>query len=137
MEIMLVKQLNGSLISAYNTDSDKIKKLKPGEFYKCKITHPRNIQFHRKFFALIKMLFDNQEIYINADRLRKDLLISAGYFEEWVDFYGEIHREAKSISFAKMTEFEFGEMYSRVLDQIVANFNFDKQDIIDNVEQYF
>lgn len=134
---MLVKQLNNSLKCAYDSDYDRLKKLKPGEFYNCTISHPRNIKFHRKFFALIKMIYDNQEIYNNTDRLRKDLLIEAGYFNEWVDFHGEIHQEAKSISFSKMTELEFGELYSRVLDEIVKHFNFGKQDIINNIEQYF
>ena len=134
---MLVKQLNNSLKCAYDSDYDKMKKLKPGEFYNCTISQPRNIKFHRKFFALIKMIFDNQEIYKSADRLRKDLLIEAGYFNEWVDFHGEEHKEAKSISFAKMTEEDFSELYSRVLDEIVRHFNFGKKDIITNVNQYF
>lgn len=137
MKIMLVKQLNNSLKCAYDYDYDKIKKLKAGEFYNCTISQPRNIKFHRKFFALIKMIYDNQEIYKSVDRLRKDLLIEAGHVEPWVDFHGEIRREAKSISFAKMTEEEFSELYSLVLDEIVTHFNFGKQDIIDNVEQYF
>ena len=137
MEIYLQKQLNGSLLPVYDSDHDKVKKMKVHRDYKCVVTAPRNIKFHRKFFALINMLFDNQEIYKEADRLRKDLLISAGYFNEWIDFYGEEHREAKSISFASMGEIEFGELYSKVLDEIVRHFHFDKQDIIDNVEQYF
>ena len=134
---MLVKQLNNTLKCAYDSDYDKIKKLKAGEFYNCTISQPRNIKFHRKFFALIKMIFDNQEIYKSADRLRKDLLIEAGYVEVWRDFSGAIQREAKSISFAKMSEEEFSELYSRVLDEIVENFNFDRKDIIQNIEQYF
>ena len=101
MKIFLVKQLNGTLKPAYNSDYDKVKKLKAGEEYVCEVKQPRNIRFHRKFFALINMIFDNQEVYNNADRLRKDLIIEAGFYEEWVDVHGEIKREADSISFAK------------------------------------
>ena len=137
MELYLTKQLNGSFLPSYDSDYEKLKKLKLGEEYKCIIRRPRNLKFHRKFFALIKMIFDNQEIYKDADRLRKDLLIEAGYSDEWVDFHGEIHKEAKSISFASMDEDKFNELYSRVLDEIVRHFNFGKQDIINNVEQYF
>jgi len=137
MKILVVKQLNGTLKPAYNSDHDAFKKLKPDETYQAEITLPRNIKFHRKFFSLIKMIYANQEIYKNMDRLRKDLLKSAGYYDEWTDFHGEIHQEAKSISFAAMDQEEFDQMYNRILDEIVFNFNFDREEIIQNVEQYF
>ncbi|TSE03351.1 DUF1367 family protein [Aquimarina algiphila] len=137
MKLFLVKQLNNTLKVVYNSDHDKIKKLKLGEMYQCEVKRPRNIGFHRKFFALVNMVFDNQEIYVNLDRLRKDLTIEAGFYDEWVDFQGVIQREAKSISFAKMKESDFQDMYSKVIDVIVQYFHFDRQDIIDNVEQYF
>lgn len=137
MKVFLVKQLNNTLKVAYNSDYEKIKKLKVGEEYQCEIKQPRNLGFHRKFFSLINMIFQNQEIYNNSDRLRKDLIIEAGFYDEWVDFQGVIQREAKSISFVSMSEDEFQELYSRVLDVIVQHFHFDRQEIIDNVEQYF
>lgn len=137
MKIFLVKQLNNSLKVAYNSDYDKIKKLKVGEEYLCEIKQPRNLGFHRKFFALINMIFDNQELYNNLDRLRKDLVIEAGFYNEWADLHGELHKEAKSISFGSMKEEEFQDLYSKVIDVIVQYFNFNKHDIIENVEQYF
>ncbi len=137
MKLFVVKQLNNTLKVSYNSDYEKVKKLKTNEEYLCEIKQPRNINFHRKFFALINMLFDNQERYKDPERLRKDLIIEAGFYNEWVDFHGEIKREAKSISFAKMSEFEFSELYNKILDVIVEYFHFDKQEIIENVEHYF
>lgn len=137
MKLYVQKQLNGSLIPCHNSDWEKAKKLKPNNEYLVEIKQPRNIKFHRKFFALINMLFDNQEQYKNIERLRKDLIIEAGYYDEWADLNGVIQREAKSISFAQMNEAEFSDLYNRVIDVIVQYFHFDKQDIIDNVEQYF
>ncbi len=137
MKLFVVKQLNNTLKVAYNSDYDKIKKLKVGEEYQCEIKRPRNLEFHRKFFALINMVFENQEHYNNPERLRKDLIIEAGFYEEWVDFQGTIQREAKSISFASMKQEEFDEMYSNVIDVIVQYFHFDKKAIIENVEQFF
>ncbi|WP_435416296.1 DUF1367 family protein [Polaribacter aestuariivivens] len=137
MKVFIVKQLNNSFKVAYNSDYDKIKKIKVDEIYQCEIKQPRNLKFHRKFFSLINMLFENQERYSNVERLRKDLIIEAGFYDEWVDLQGEIKQEAKSISFASMTEEDFGNLYSKVIDVIVQYFNFNKQDIIDNVEQYY
>lgn len=137
MDFTIVKQLNSTFKVAFDSDYEKLKKIKVGEFLKCEIKKPRNVKFHKKFFALINMIFDNQEVYKNVDRLRKDLTIEAGFYDEWVDFQGVIQREAKSISFSKMKQDEFDNLYNRVLDEIVKHFNFEKQLIIDNVEQYF
>ena len=137
MKLFVIKQLDHTLKVAYNSDYDKIKKLKVGEEYQCEVKQPRNLKFHKKFFALVNMLFENQEIYNNPDRLRKDLIIEAGLYDEWVDFQGVMQREAKSISFAKMNENEFSELYSKVIDVIVKHFNFDRQDIIENVQQFY
>ena len=137
MKLFVIKQLDHTLKVAYNSDYDKIKKLKVGQEYQCEVKQPRNLKFHKKFFALVNMLFENQEIYNNPDRLRKDLIIEAGLYDEWADFQGVMQREAKSISFAKMTENEFSELYSKVIDVIVKYFNFDRQDIIENVQQFY
>lgn len=137
MKIALVKQLDNSFKSAFDSDYDFIKKLKAGEIYFFEVKRERNIGFHRKFFVLIKMVFQNQEHYDNQDKLRKDLLVSAGIYDTRISFWGEEIKEAKSISFTKMTQSEFDEMYSKVLDEIVTHFNFGKQDIINNVNQYF
>lgn len=137
MKIFLVKQLNNTLKAVHNSDYDKVKTMKLGEEYQCEVKQLRNAKFHRKFFALINMIFENQEIYKNRDRLRKDLIIEAGFYDEWVDVYGEIKREAKSISFGSMKEAEFAKLYSRVVDEIIKHFHFDREDIADNVEQFF
>lgn len=137
MKITLIKQLNNTFKIAYDSDYEKAKKIKVGETYEYEYKQLRNIKFHRKFFALLNMLFQNQEIYNNIEHLRKDLTIDAGYYESRPNLYGEEIKEAKSISFANMGEDEFNEYYNAVLDCIVTHFNFEKQEIIDNVNQYF
>lgn len=137
MKITLIKQLNNTFKLAYDSDYDKAKKIKAGECYECEVKKPRNYEFHKKFFALIDLVYQNQSHYNNSDALRKDLTISAGYYDERYNFSGECVVEAKSISFASMDNLEFQEFYSAIVDTIVKHFNFDRQDIIDNVEQYF
>ena len=61
MELTLIKQFDNSFKLAYDSDFEKAKKIKPLKEVKCKITQPRNIKFHRKFFALINLVYDNQE----------------------------------------------------------------------------
>jgi len=137
MKVYLVKQLSGQFKLADGTDYEKAKKLKLNEIYECEIKQPRNLKFHRKFFALLTMVFENQERYDNMEHLRKDLIIASGHYDLRYNLEGVEIYEAKSISFANMTEFEFGELYSSVIDAIVKYFNFDRQDIVENIEQFF
>ena len=137
MNLYLVKKNDNTLAPAYNSDYDKLKKLKVGEEYKCEVRQPRNLKFHRKFFALINMVLDNQEQYTDADKLRNDLVVEAGFSETWADLHGVIQVRAKSLSFGSMTEDEFQNVYDRVIDVVVKHFHFGEQEILDNIEQYF
>ena len=122
MKFTIVKQLNNSFKVAYDSDYEKIKRIKVGDFLECEIRKPRNYQFHKKFFALIQMIYQNQEIYNNIDDLREDLTISAGYYVKRENLQGEAIKKAKSIKFSEMDEHEFSDYYSRVLDEIVKHF---------------
>lgn len=137
MKFFAFKKLNGTLVPCHNSDWEAAKKLKPNKEYQVEVKQPRNLKFHRKFFALVNMVFENQERYNNVDRLRKDLTIEAGYYETWIDLQGVEQTEAKSISFSSMDEDEFSELYNRIIDVIVQYFHFNKQDILDNIEQYY
>jgi len=137
MRFTLVKNLNNTFSIAYNSDYEKAKKLKAGVQFECEVKKKRNYEFHKKYFALINMLFDNQETYNNIDHLRNDLTIEAGFYSIRTNLRAETIKEANSISFSKMDELEFSDLYSKTLDVIVKYFHFNKQDIIDNVEQYF
>lgn len=137
MELTLVKELNGSFKPAYDSDYEQAKKIKAGKQVHCEITQPRNYEFLKKFFALVNLVYQNQDKYTNIKHLRKDLIIEAGYYDVRYNLHGVEIFEAKSISFASMTEDEFGKLYNAVVDTIVKYFHFDKQEIIDNVSQYF
>ena len=67
MKLTLIKQLNNTFKLAYDSDYDKAKKIKVGEAYECEIKQSRNIKFHRKYFALINMVYDNQEVSRSLD----------------------------------------------------------------------
>ena len=115
-------------------DSPIFDRIGRGEEVMVKITKPRNVRFHRKFMALVKIVFDNQEYYKSADHLRKALTIEAGYFDEWVDHNGQIQRMPKSISFGAMDETEFSVYYDRFLQAVEDIFGILKADLDGEVE---
>lgn len=137
MKLLLVKTLNGSLKPAYDADYENLKKIKAGATVECEIKQPRNIKFHRKFFALINLVFQNQEQYNSIEHLRKDLIIASGHYEERYNFEGVQIFEPKSISFSNMDETEFNQLYNDVVDTICKYFHFGKEELIEEVAQYF
>jgi len=138
MEITLVKKLNGSFCLAFDSDFDKAKKIPLNEPFTVSYTKKRNAQFHRKFFALINLCYQNQSLFNNIEHLRKELILCAGHYELIFDLEtGTQKKEALSISFASMDETEFNQLYSDVLNVICEKFLIDKEDVLENVLQYF
>lgn len=125
MEIHLVRTSTG-LLPYTDDDYEEMKKIKVGSIVKANIVRPRNIKFHRKFFSLIRAAWDclteQQRINLRSiDTFREQLLITSGFSEPLYDINGQKFLErAKSISFAKMDEPSFNEVYSRVLDTILT-----------------
>jgi len=138
MQLTLIKTLNGSFKLAFDSDFEKAKSIPLNEPFEVVYTKKRNAKFHRKFFALINLCYQNQSIFNNLEHLRKELIICAGHYELIFDLEsGTQKKEAQSISFAKMYETECNKLYTDVLNVICDKFLFDKQEILDNVAQYF
>ena len=113
------------LVPLYDDDYEEKRKLKIGEKYSVEIKKARNVRFHRLYFALINCAWEylneaqSEFFHNNKTVFRKSLEVSAGHcdkvfsfkLKDWVDI-------PKSISFDKMSEFEFRELYERVKDVI-------------------
>lgn len=127
---MYVRKLYNSLVPVGQEDMDALQKFAPNSVLQCEVKCPRNLGFHRKFFALLDVAFEawecpaleykGQPIVKNRERFRKDLTILAGFGYPVVNLNGEVRYEAQSISFAKMDGAEFEALYSRVIDVVLA-----------------
>lgn len=126
----------GKIVPMYDSDYDSFRKVKRNTELLIEVKQQRNPMHHRKFFALINMVFDNQEIFTDIEQLRKELTIEAGFYNEYTTFTGEIKREAKSISFSSMDQIEFNELYSKFCDAVIRVMNWSSQDIEENLESY-
>lgn len=136
-KITLIKTLSGTFKPACNFDYELAKKIKPNEPIIYTFSRPRNYKFHKKFFALINLVYENQEVYNNREHMRKDLTVCAGFYDLRHDLNGLEIQEPKSISFASMDEIEFSEFYNRIIDEVVKWLKFDKEELINEIEQYF
>lgn len=129
MEILLYNTPSG-LKPCYDEDYEEKKKLKIGEIYKAKITIPRNIKHHRKFFAMLKTCWEYQseerraKMFQNSfDLFRQTVLLAAGISNRIWDVNGKKFIDIpKSISFSNMTQTEFDEVYNRCFDVLCSTF---------------
>jgi hypothetical protein len=136
-EIYMVKGLGGKFTPAHDSDHDLAKQLKQGEVYRFTFVKPRNYEFHKKFFALIKLVFENQDHYTNIDDLRHDLTVEAGFKVEKINqFTGEVRYNAQSISFASMDEIEFSSLYQKMLDTVIRVYGWEGTDLEAEVAEF-
>lgn len=121
MKLTLIKQLNGSLIPAYDSDKKYTDKLKVGEPLTGNFTKPRNPEFHKKYFALLDLSYSNSLLSesLTFEDFRGEIIMRAGYYVSYRDFKGNLQYKPKSISFSNMDEIEFGELYNNSMDVIL------------------
>jgi len=130
MKLLMRKDATGwhGAIPAHDESWSQIKN---GD-YNFVITRPRNIKFHRKFFALLTVALDMQDQFQTMDTFLDAIKICAGEFEahqirlpkieEELDGQRFVVLKPKSISFAKMDQTAFDAFYSRVIDALITNF---------------
>lgn len=124
-----------ALLPAHQQDEGELKKLPKGQPLRVKVTRIRNVDHHRKYFALLNYAFDvweppqleddphrpKLEIEKNFDRFRKDIAILAGFYEATYRINGDVRLEAKSISFGNMDQDEFDKLYDKTIDVIIKH----------------
>ena len=119
-------KFNGGILSPLNDEvTEKMAKFKNGEAYEIDIKLSRNPAFLRKAFAFFNFCYEHWdgsmahpdlEPKALLDRMRKDMTIMAGYYHVVVNLKGELRKEAKSLSFGSMTEDEFRDCYSSLIN---------------------
>ena len=125
MKMMVVNTPRG-LVPFGDDDYDEKRKLKVGETYVVEIRMARNVEFHRKYFAMIAYAWEflnerEVEAFKTKEGFRKSVEIAAGHYEPQYNIAtGEFDHVPKSISFASMDNAEFSDLYSRVKDVIFS-----------------
>jgi len=132
------------LMPMYNSDYDEKQKLREGETVLCRISKPRNYEFHKKFFALVRLTFDNlperlvQMLGIRSEEDMLDCLkIDLGLFRT-VWHGGRPVVRLGSISFAAMDNNEFEKFYNRCVTLILDKYlsGTDRQALKEEIERF-
>lgn len=115
IEILLKRQM-GALRPIDAMSEEQLLDLPQNVVLKAKITRPRNVVFHNKFFALLTVLFPHQDYYPTLTKFRKAVQIALGFCEETVLPSGKIMVEADSIAFHKMDDDDFEALMKRFFE---------------------
>lgn len=138
---ILCKVTAQGLVPMYDSDFEEKKRLREGSVVKVTVTKQRNYEFHKKFFALVRLTFENlperlhQMLNIHSETDMLTLLkLDLGYAH--TVYYGTKQVViVDSIAFASMDQFEFERFYDRAVDVVLNLYlrGTQKQDLIDNL----
>jgi hypothetical protein len=123
LKTLFVKKFNQVIVPVDQINAELFEDLKNGE-YQIDISRPRNLPFHRKFFALLNFAYRNwdvEETHKDFEKFREKVTILAGHCKEVWNLDGTLELKAESISFAKMDEVDFQAFYSKVVDVILQH----------------
>ena len=86
------------------------------------VTRPRNLGHHKKLFALLKIIRDNQDFYKTTDDVLDALKVATGHWYPMKTQTGQTVAKTKSIAFAKMDQIAFNEFWDAVVSVVVTRF---------------
>lgn len=145
MELYCKLTANG-LIPLDEYDRNLKNKLRIGHDYKVEVTVPRNLRFHRKFFALLNLTYNNlpeqfttpnnRTAYIpSVEALLMALKIDLGLYDI-IEVQGRKLIKLHSISFAKMDNAQFERFYDLAIMAILSKYlpGLDKNSLLQEVE---
>ena len=147
MTEIYLRKLYNTFVPINQSSADAMDAMQMNGEFKAVLTKPRNIGFHKKLFALIsiayeawtpeKMEYKGVAVQKNRTRFRHDLTVMAGFYTPTFKANGELVMVPKSISFAKMDEEEFSQLYSKFIDVILAQIltHYTAQDLDEQVNK--
>lgn len=116
---IIMQREGSSLIPTDKFGIDAVANIAFGCFVRVVITQPRNIKFHRLFFGLVNLVFENQTQFATRDGFLDALKVSVGHCDDRSGINGKQFIVPRSISFAAMDNEQFRQFYDQVLTVIL------------------
>lgn len=108
-----------SLVPSEEKAEEMLSKIKHGDYVLVEVKRQRNPFHHRKFFALLNLVFKNQEHYQSVDDLLDVFKLRVGHAKV-IETRDGVERVPKSISFGSMSQDEFEPFYEKCVDFLIA-----------------
>ena len=133
------------LVPLYDSDLDLKNRLRIGSTVRCRVSYPRNVAFHKKFFALVRLTFDNLPACLteywgihNLDDMLRRFKRDLGYFRVIAGEHSECEIIYTSISFADMEQHDFERFYNQCVDLVMHHYikGIDRCQLLHEVEKF-
>lgn len=112
--VYLVRTVAG--LKAANDDAlAALRRIAVGELVQADVRRPRNVKYHRKFFALCHLVFDASGQWESVEHLLTDLKFHLRHVESFRLHDGRQVDVPASISFAAMDDVEFSRFFDRAI----------------------
>ena len=108
----------GGLFPADEPSREAFKRLKHGDLVQCEVKRPRNLAWHRMWFALCTKIADNLD-NVSCDVVSDVVKIRIGHVETMQTKSGMV-QVPKSISFAAMSADEWEDFWDRAIMFILS-----------------
>ena len=134
-DVILMRRTLTGLRAVDALGEEAIESIPLGEVVKAEITRPRNVRHHRKFFALLNVIYPHQQLYATRNSFRAAMTCALGFGETVKLPDGRTIIVPGSISFAKMDQTAFEQFYDRALTLITERIlpGIDRADVTEQV----
>ena len=124
MTAFTLKRTITGLVAADDAAAEMVRKIPVGETVRAEITRERSHRNLRRWWALVKMVYENSEQFKSPEMVHEYIKIRAGHCQQIVSpKTGEVFLIADSISFGRMDEIDFMDFWRRaiavVCDEII------------------
>ena len=126
MKLYLIKR-NYYAVPVDDNAREMFKKIPEGAYFEVKNANQRVVWYHRKFFLMLSIVFQNlpeafDEYYPTSESLRRALLLLAGHTVTYRMPDGTERIEADSIAFDKIGQAEFEQVYNACVNAAIKHF---------------
>lgn len=123
MKNLLFKKTLSGLVPYDGRTQSYVEKIGLDRVVTCEMKQPRNYEFHKKFFAMLDIVYSNlphelENKFKNQDELLTELKLQTGWRDKFTTLGGREFWLPKSISFSSMDHQEFDKFYNRCLDVV-------------------
>ena len=112
--VQLIKTATGYLPHSAH-DEGELESVRVGDVVEAQIRKVRNPNHHRKAFALLHDLFDNQDTFDSFDTFYTWAKIKCGLVETFIDSDGKVYYTPESLAFSSMDQLRFDSVYQKFI----------------------
>ena len=128
MTFLFVQKVGDALVPDSDESREILEKLAPGRSYRCEVKQPRNLQFHRLYFALCQRI--GSGVGLTAENV-SDLFKLATDHVTVIKTKAGMVKVPKSISFQAMDNTEFSAFFERCVAAAYEHWGIDPADVAD------